>query len=472
MSGTSVVRIAEALSRPLLMHPTKLEVILGAIGNRLNGLELEAAPPIPDASRFVGTREGGRPYRTQGGIAFIPIIGSLANRGAYIGASSGITSYEGVGAQFRMAADDSSVHSVVMDIDSPGGEATGMFRLANLVRQIRATKRIVAFVDDMAASAAYGIASQAHEIVVSPSSIVGSIGVVLTHVDRSAEMEKAGRKVTLIHAGAHKVDGHPFGPLSEQVRSDLQNEVLGFYSQFLDTVVAGRPRLTRKAAQETEAKTFIGQAAIAAGLADRIGTLDSVVADLLTRHHSKARNRSGNVDMTTITGTFNGANLAAALTASLAAGAPDPTGALAAFAAAGAPSLSQAQVDAARVEGETSGKAAGAQAERERIAAIVGSEEGKANPAAALELALDADMSGLPVAAVTKVLKHAGPATTPAATAPTTPPAPASPEQRHAENPLGLMNPAAGPKGDAPKTSGLAAAVDALISAEVPGGRH
>ncbi|KAB1068835.1 S49 family peptidase [Methylobacterium planeticum] len=287
-------RIAEALSRPLLFHPTKLEVILASLDGRL-GPALEVDRPGPDASRFMGRAEAGRPYRTEGGVAFVPIVGSLANRGAYIGASSGIVSYEGISAQIRAAAEDLTVHSIVLDIDSPGGEATGMFRLAAQIRQTRASKRIVAFVDDLAASAAYGIASQAHEIVVSPTSIVGSIGVVLTHVDRSAEMEKAGRKVTLIHAGANKVDGHPFGPLSESVKADLQAEVGAFYDQFLATVAAGRPGLSIEKARATEARTFIGKAAIDRGLADRIGSLESVVADLRSRAASRARPQPGSL---------------------------------------------------------------------------------------------------------------------------------------------------------------------------------
>ena len=72
----------------------------------------------------------------------------------------------------------------------------------------------------MATSAAYGIAASATDIVVSPTSITGSIGVVLMHLDQSAELAMKGRKPTLIFAGAHKVDGHPFGPLSDNVRAD------------------------------------------------------------------------------------------------------------------------------------------------------------------------------------------------------------------------------------------------------------
>jgi ClpP class serine protease len=74
----------------------------------------------------------------------------------------------------------------------------------------------------MAASAAYGLASAANEIVISPTSIVGSIGVVMLHADRSGELAAQGVKPTLIFAGSHKVDGNPFEPLSDAVRADLQ----------------------------------------------------------------------------------------------------------------------------------------------------------------------------------------------------------------------------------------------------------
>lgn len=272
-----LIRIAEALSRPLLFHPAKLEVILGALGDRLDlGLE----PPPPEASRFLGHRRGGSNIRSVDGIALISIVGSLANRGAYVGASSGIVSYEGIGAQIREAAADRAIKAIILDIDSPGGEATGMFRLAEMIRTVRRSKRVVAYVDDLAASAAYGIASAATEIVISPTSIVGSIGVVLAHVDRSRELEAKGQRVTLIHAGAHKVDGNPFGPLSETVRADLQGEVMTFYDRFVETVLAGRPKLSAEQIRGTEAKTFIGAAAIEAGLADRVASIDDVLAGL------------------------------------------------------------------------------------------------------------------------------------------------------------------------------------------------
>ena len=214
-AGPSLAQIAgRVLNRPLLLHPDKADLILHVLQGRIGIEPLQTV--TPETNRFVGTyrRDNGGvgSMRVENGVAILPIVGSLVNRGAWIGASSGLVSYEGIAAQLREAEVDQDVRAILLDIDSPGGEATGMFAAAKLVSAVNKSKPVVAFVNDVAASAAYGIASAASEIIVSPTSMVGSIGVVLTHLDRSGELEDRGVKPTLIHAGAHKVDGHPFGP--------------------------------------------------------------------------------------------------------------------------------------------------------------------------------------------------------------------------------------------------------------------
>lgn len=281
---TSLIHIADrVLNRPLLITRDKAQVVLSVLAGRI-GVNL------PEASRFEGEsverdEDGrpvrGKPYKVASGVAIITITGSLVNRGAWIGASSGLTSYEGIGHQIKTALSDPSVQSVILDLHSPGGEAVGAFETAELVRQLSAKKRTVALVNGMAASAAYAIASGANEIVTTETGISGSIGVVLLHADFSRQLDKEGITPTLIHAGAHKVDGNPYEPLSEDVRDDLQSEVDAFYSAFLKAVAKGRgSRLTVAAARKTEARTFIGQAAVEAGVADRVGSFESVLSEL------------------------------------------------------------------------------------------------------------------------------------------------------------------------------------------------
>lgn len=401
---TLLMHIADrTLNRPLLITPDKAQVLLQVLGGRigLNG---------PEASRFVGDNverdDDGRPVRTinqwgeptvkrkpynvANGVGIITITGSLVNRGAWIGASSGLTSYEGIQHQLGAAAGDADVHAVILDLATPGGEAVGAMETAAAVRALAATKPVVAVVNGMAASAGYAIASGATEIVTTETGVSGSIGVVLLHADFSRQLANEGIEPTLIFAGAHKVDGNPFEPLPDTVRADLQAEVDGIYQAFAKAVAAGRgKRLSVAGARKTEARTFVGEAAVAAGLADRVGTFDAVLAQL------SKRSSGGRSNVQTRKSKMDNEN-----------GTP----------AAGNAGFSQADLDRARAEGRAEGLKAGATATMDRIKAIVAADGIKGNGArltAALDLAAQsAEMSAEAIVAfvTSNVPQASGPA--------------------------------------------------------------
>ena len=201
----------------------------------------------------------------------IEIAGVLIHRGGWIGQSSGQTSYEGIAAQFEAAAGDPAVRGIALEIDSFGGEVAGVFDLADRIRAIRGTKPVWAFVAEHAFSAGYALASQADRILLPRTAAVGSIGVVVMHADLSGQLDQDGVRVTLIHSGQHKVDGNPYEPLPENVRDDIQREIDVLRFLFAETVAAGRAgRLSQEAALATEAATFRGTDAVAAGLADEV----------------------------------------------------------------------------------------------------------------------------------------------------------------------------------------------------------
>ena len=296
-----LLRLASRVfNTPLLVLPATALTIAAVIAGR-SGLETEdfgalAGGFAPEASRFVGTPQGARDAEgdlrwagynvTPDGVGIVPIVGELVNRGAYVGASSGLVSYEGVQQQLRAAAGDPKVNALLLDLQSPGGEAVGAMETAAAVRAIAATMPVVAVVNGMAASAAYAIASGASEIWTVPTGISGSIGVVMLHVDQSEKLAKAGVKPTLIFAGDHKVDGHSLGPLPDGVQADMQAKVDQFYGLFVDAVAAGRPGMDADAIRATQARTFIGQAAVDVGLADHVGTFDDALASLKARRSS------------------------------------------------------------------------------------------------------------------------------------------------------------------------------------------
>ncbi|MDF3606166.1 phage minor head protein [Paracoccus sp. DMF-8] len=217
------------LNRPLLLDPSKAAVILDVLAGRIGvaGPDLSALPA--EASRFRGSSRGAdgaaRPYNTAGGVAIISIVGSLVNRGAWIGAHSGLVSYESIAAQLRAAGAAPDVKAIVLDIDSGGGEAGGIAGLAAMVREVGARKKVVAVVNDTACSAAYWIASQAGSVVVSETSMVGSIGVLLLHMNRAEEMKKKAMELDLLEAMRGEVqraldEGLPFDAFQKNWKSN------------------------------------------------------------------------------------------------------------------------------------------------------------------------------------------------------------------------------------------------------------
>lgn len=278
------IRLADRVfGRPLLITPEKAEIILGVLWSRFSqgeswDIEATELAPTPALNGFAGRRSDNGPYRiTKEGIAIVPVLGTLVNRGAYVGASSGLTSYEGLTEQLTKADKDSEVRGILLDIDSPGGEAGGCFDLATLIQDIRKRKPVVAMVNDMACSAAYAIAASAKQIFISQTGLVGSIGVIMVHFDRSGALDQAGIKPTIISAGARKADGNPFGPLSKDVRERLQAEAETMRDMFVKVVVSGRPGLKAATVKDTEAGVYMGQSALDLGLADGISTFDSVL---------------------------------------------------------------------------------------------------------------------------------------------------------------------------------------------------
>lgn len=278
-----------AFNTPLMVDPAKAMAFLSGLGPRITGQEISFAridlpqgaieqAALPARASLFGNeivqrhqRNGSQPFTMIDGIAVIEIAGTLVHRGAWIGQSSGLTSYEGIAAQLQAALADPGVRGIALDIDSFGGEVAGAFDLADRIRAARAQKPVHAFVAEHALSAGYVLASQADRIVLPRTGAVGSIGVVSLHTDMSGALDQKGIAVTLIHAGAHKVDANPYQPLPEAVHDQMQRELEVVRFLFAETVAAGRgDRLTQVAALATEAAVFRGTEAVAAGLADEV----------------------------------------------------------------------------------------------------------------------------------------------------------------------------------------------------------
>ncbi|WP_375663530.1 S49 family peptidase [Bartonella sp. CL63NXGY] len=257
---------------PHMLASTKLDVILNALAPRL--FEGEKFAPGAFGQGDTTALRPPETYVVQNNIAILPVHGTLVRRGAWLGALSGLTSYEGLRASFREAIAQPDVRAVLLDIDSGGGEAGGVFDLVEEFQTLskQYDKPIWAHANEFACSAAYAIACSASQIWVARTGVVGSIGVVCAHLDQSRADEKHGHKWTFVFEGDHKTHGNPHEPLSDTAQIKMQADCALLYEMFVDLVAQNR-RLNAAAIRDTKAETFIGTQAITLGLADAQGTL-------------------------------------------------------------------------------------------------------------------------------------------------------------------------------------------------------
>lgn len=258
---------------PLLMAPQKFEVILGVLASRL-GLDISPVAAVTAQPAARKTFEV-----TSDGIAIIPIEGTLVHKAYGLDAASGMRSYIDIQNEVEDAAADRGVKGILLDVDSLGGEVAGVFELADTIYAARSSKPVFAVANANAFSGAYLLASGAQRVYTGQSSGLGSIGVIVTHLDTSANDEQRGYKYTIIHAGARKADFNPHTPLTEEARASIEAELNRTYGMLVKAVARNRG-MSESAIRDTEAGRYFGDEAIPMGLADRMGTKASALSDL------------------------------------------------------------------------------------------------------------------------------------------------------------------------------------------------
>ncbi|MEF8736803.1 MAG: S49 family peptidase [Candidatus Accumulibacter necessarius] len=254
---------------PLLLARAKLDILLAVLGDRIGWPEPQTALAIPPPRTLPDAPPG---------LAVIPVYGTLVRRALGLDAASGLTSYGDIGALLEAALADPAVNGILLDLDSPGGEAGGVFELAQRVRAADAIKPVWAIAADSAFSAAYILASAASRIYVTQTGGVGSIGVIALHVDQSARDAQQGYRYTAITAGEQKNDFSPHEPLDPAAHTRLQTEVDRLYGIFIDHVATMR-KLEPRFVRSTQAGLYFGPEALTAGLADAQGSFDDAVTD-------------------------------------------------------------------------------------------------------------------------------------------------------------------------------------------------
>lgn len=274
--------------QPWAMEPSAFETLVAIVARRVDAGKLSAE----EIAAAIGDRPRAGDSATPrvGPVAVMALHGPMSQRMNLFSAISGGTSTEIFGREFDAALADPDVAAIVLSIDSPGGSVAGVAELADKIFKARsAGKPIVAVADSQAASAAYWVGSQAHEFVASPSSLVGSIGVVTQHRDVSKAEDTQGVKTTVIAIPAGKADAHPYAPLSDEGLDGYMSIMQPFYELFTKAVARGR------GVAVSDVKDGYGQGrqlaavpAKAAGMVDRIESLSDVIARMSSAQGRRA----------------------------------------------------------------------------------------------------------------------------------------------------------------------------------------
>lgn len=267
------------LSRPLAVTERALRVMINIAsrdeyfsGDRREALE--ARQGLPLRNEGTATRRNG--------VAIIPVSGPLVRHADIFDEISGATSYESIRRDLQVALEDPAVKSIVFSIHSPGGEVTSCGELSAAIYEARGQKPIVAYVDGLACSAAYWIASACDRIVTAPTGELGSIGCMLAWLDDRAALEAAGvKEIRFVSSQSPHKNLDPASDVGQQKYQQLVDDLAAVFV----ADVARNRGVDEATVLESYGKggVLVGAHAVEAGLADELGNFEALLAELASQ---------------------------------------------------------------------------------------------------------------------------------------------------------------------------------------------
>lgn len=273
----SLFRLADkVVGSPQMMQAAAFDRVAAFFDGR-NGSEVEMA-----LNNGAMTSERQLTYNADTKVGIVELQGPLTYLHYQPMCGDAPTSYQSLVADFDTLLSQGA-KTIVLDTDSPGGEAYAVFETAKRLRSMADEHgaKIITYVDGMAASAAYALASMSDEIVMNPSAEVGSIGVVVRLRNTNKAMKNMGVEDTYVFAGKSKIPFNSDGEFAEEFLEDLQEKVNTLYGDFVSHVAQMRG-MTAEGVKDTEAKTFLADKAIQLGLADKAMEVEEFYSYLST----------------------------------------------------------------------------------------------------------------------------------------------------------------------------------------------
>ena len=214
-------------------------------------------------------------FVTPHGVAVIECDGPMMKHKSKFGGCSTITARQAI----RAILQDKDAGSILLHVDSPGGNVAGTAELANEIREANTQKPVHAHIDDMGASAAYWVASQARRVTANALGMIGSIGTFAILADESKALDMAGVKLHLITTGEMKGAGAD-GVVTDELKSEVQGIVNSINDVFLAEIGASRGMTPKQVRDLATGQVWMAAEAKKLGLIDAVMSFDQALAAL------------------------------------------------------------------------------------------------------------------------------------------------------------------------------------------------
>lgn len=273
------MRLLDILTSPWAIVPDKLREIQAVYRAHIRGEKIDVKGIQAKVGQYLDDhRDDDRGYDVADGIAVIPIQNVITKKRTLFSFFFGGSSSGDIKVIFQSAVADPGVKAILLYIDSPGGTVEGTQELADYIHANKGGLPVYAFSDGIMTSAAYWIGAAADKIYISSDTVeVGSIGVVATHIDQSKWDEMMGDRYTEITAGRYKRIASAHGPLSEEGKTYLQDQVDHIYTVFVEDLARMKGLSVDQILAMADGKIFIGRQAVEIGLVDGVATWENVI---------------------------------------------------------------------------------------------------------------------------------------------------------------------------------------------------
>lgn len=225
--------------------------------------------------------------RMNGGIAVVTIQGTMTKYGSSFSDGGTVRARRGI----RNAVSDDAISGIMLRIDSPGGTVAGTKDLADDIATAAKQKPVHAYIEDMGASAAFWVSSQASRVTSNATALVGSIGTFAVLEDLSGAAEKLGIKVHVVRAGEFKGTGVEGTAITDSQLAMIQERVNGLNEHFLAGVATGRRIDMARVRGLADGRVHIGEEAVKLGLTDGVMSFDNAVSELIAASNPGRRRR-------------------------------------------------------------------------------------------------------------------------------------------------------------------------------------